>query len=337
MGMGETCGWRRGQVLVLVPVMVLVIGAMLALTVDVGRVVQEKAQIQNACDAGALAGARVLLDMHRDGKREALCRQAAEAEAGRFFGANSPESAAAIEFGCYGDDGSFASVDTTQAATLVRVTGARDEAAPGGKLPMLFASLIGLSDTPVRSRAVAEVATGVRGVLSRLAPFAIPVERVGDVGSSMTFYPGDPSAYKQGLGDDLIVPGNWGLLNLDGGSSSTQELTDWIENGTGSLVIPAGADYVRVDGTSGFRGALNKTVRDAIGQPIVVVVYDQVLGGGSNAQFRCIGFMEVTITDCKLTGKDPYATCRVDEFVNLHDLVTGGWTSPNVRKVQLVG
>jgi len=327
---------RDGQVVALTPLLLLAVAAMLALTVDVGRVVVEKSRLQNACDAAALAGAKVLLNERVDGRNERQCRQAAFREAEALYRANSPEAAVTIEFGSEGAGGSFAAASEAKAATLVRVRGRRDQDAPGGTLPMFFAGLVGVREARVSAAAVAQVATSVRGVLANLAPFGVPVERVPALGASITFYPGDPKAYKEGKGDDKVVPGNWGLLNLDGGDLSTEELVDWIEHGTGSLVVPADEGYVWVDGTSGFRAALNKTIRDKIGDPMIVVVYDKVVGTGSTAAFRCIGFLSVTITGCKLVGNDPYATCRVDQIVSLHDLVTGGWTSPNVRKVQLV-
>ncbi len=321
----------------LAPVLLLAVAAVLALTVDAGRVVVEKSRLQNACDAAALAGARVMLDERIAGRSEKACRQAALAEARALYQANAPDAAMTVEFGGAGDGGAFTAASEGQTATLVRVSGARDQDAPGGGLPMFFGALLGVKEARVRAAGVAQVADNVRGVLANLSPFAIPVGRVPGVGDSMTFYPGDPKTYKDGKGDDMVVPGNWGLLNLDGGASSTRELTDWIENGTGSLTIPDDADYVWLDGTSGFRAALNSTIRAKIGDPIIVVVYDQVVGTGSTAEFRCIGFLSVTITDCKLVGNSPYATCRVDQIRSLHDLITGGWVSLNVRKVQLVG
>jgi len=325
---------RSGQILVLTPFLVLAVAAMLALTVDVGRVVVEKTQVQNACDAAALAGARVLLDERIDGRNEKVCRQAATQAAEALYRANSQDANWTIEFGS--GTGAFSLASEGEEATLVRVSGAREEDAPGGRLPMFFAGLLGVKTATVSASAVAQVASGIRGVLCNLAPFGVPVERVPGVGGSITFYPGDPSTYKEGKGDDMVVPGNWGLLNLDGGDLSTKEMIDWIENGTGSLVVPAGEDYIWIDGTSGFRAALNKTIRDKIGDPIIIVVYDKVVGTGATAAFRCVGFLSVTITGCKLVGNDPYATCTIDEIVSLHDLITGGWVSPNVRKVQLV-
>ncbi len=80
----------------------LAVAAMLALTVDVGRVVVEKTQVQNACDAAALAGARVLLDERIDGRNEKVCRQAATQAAEALYRANSQDANWTIEFGSEG-------------------------------------------------------------------------------------------------------------------------------------------------------------------------------------------------------------------------------------------
>ena len=49
---------REGQTIVLVAVFMLALLAILALAIDVGHVYAERRRMQNAADAGALAGAR---------------------------------------------------------------------------------------------------------------------------------------------------------------------------------------------------------------------------------------------------------------------------------------
>jgi len=53
-------GARKGQVLIIVALGILALAAMVALAVDVGGVYTERRNMQNAADAGALAGARDL-------------------------------------------------------------------------------------------------------------------------------------------------------------------------------------------------------------------------------------------------------------------------------------
>ena len=78
-------------------------------------------------------------------------------------------------------------------------------------------------------------------------------------------------------------------------------------------------------------------IQERIGDVLIMAVYDEVDGNGSNAQYRCIGFVFATILSCELNGGDAHATCRVEQVTTVHDLMTGGaFASPNMRKVQLV-
>jgi hypothetical protein len=72
---------------------------------------------------------------------------------------------------------------------------------------------------------------------------------------------------------------------------------------------------------------------------MIVVIYDEVTGTGSNANFRCVGFLRVTITAVKLTGsgKNSYIKGIVEQVAASRGVIAGmGLTSLNMFKVQLV-
>jgi len=78
-------------------------------------------------------------------------------------------------------------------------------------------------------------------------------------------------------------------------------------------------------------------MRGRIGDSIVIVIYDEVIGQGSNGLFRCVGFLRATLTEVRLTGHNEHISCRVEEIGILHDLISGGnHPSPNLLKVQLI-
>lgn len=329
---------RRGQIVVMAPIVIVVLTCMLAITVDVGRIVLERALLQNGCDAAALAGAQVLMRERLDGASEPEARLAARKEAAAIFLSNSEEAAVGIQFGAQADDGPFAVVGASVAATRVRARASRRADAPGGALPLVFAGFFTFRSADVTAAATAEVSDKIVGVSAGLGPFAVPKHRIPDLGEEMTFYPADPDAYDEGNGADKVAPGCWGLLNLDGGALSTTEIIDWVLNGYDEpLELDPEDGYTWVSGTSGFRASLQKPLISIIGEPMIVLVYDELVGGGSNASFRCVGFMLLTITGCKLVGGDPYVTGRVDVVDSLHDLKTGdGNPSINIRKIQLI-
>lgn len=320
------------------PIVIVVLTCMLAITVDVGRMVLERALLQNGCDAAALAGAQVLMRERLDGASEPEARLAARKEAAAILHSNSEEAAVGIQFGGQGDDGPFAVVGASVAATRVRATALRNAGAPGGALPLVFAGFFTFGSADVTAAATAEVSDKIVGVSAGLGPFAVPKHRIPDLGEEMIFYPADPDAYDEGNGSDTVAPGCWGLLNLDGGDLGTTEIIDWLLNGYDEpLELDPEDGYTWVSGTSGFRAALQKPLISIIGEPMIVLVYDELVGGGSNASFRCVEFMVLTITGCKLVGSDPYITGRVDVVDSIHNLKTGdGNPSINIRKIQLI-
>ena len=334
---------RRGQMLVLAPFMAMALGAVVSLTSDVGLMAVTQAQLQNTADAAVIAAGSVLLYQQVDGSSEEAARGLAAGEAQAMRLANHAEAGAEIEVGVIDEHGDFAAVDTGTQATAVRSTVFRNEAAPGGPLPMLFASIIGISACEMSGTATCEVNPSIIGIVGNLSPFAVPEDRIPDPGEEMVFYPGgepDPDApggSGSAPGQTMVVAGNWGLLNLDGGANTTNELRDWILNGfDGEFFIdPQGFSWV--DGTPGFRVAIGNSVEERIGDQLAMVIYDEVLDQGSNAAYRCVGFVLATVTEVDLTGTNQHLTARIDRVAGIHDIVTGGtYTSPNLRKVQLI-
>ncbi|MCK4375437.1 MAG: hypothetical protein KAX19_08915 [Candidatus Brocadiae bacterium] len=330
---------RRGQIVVMAPIVIVVLTCMLAITVDVGRMVLERALLQNGCDAGALAGAQVLLREHLDGTGESEARSVALTEAISVFKSNSQDAGVAIEFGSAAEDGSFVAAGEDTPATRVRATALRDAGAPGGALPLVFAGFFTFGSADVTAAATAEVSDNIVGVSAGLGPFAVPKHRIPGLGEEMIFYPADPDAYDEGNGWDTVAPGCWGLLNLDGGNLGTPELIDWIVNGyDGTIRKDPEQDSVWIDGTSGFRATIEDAMIQKIGKPMILLVYDQIVGVGATTDFRCVGFLRITVNSVQLKGtNNPHISATVEQVSSLHDVITGGGVpSVNIRKVQLV-
>ncbi|MHC4788505.1 MAG: pilus assembly protein TadG-related protein, partial [Planctomycetota bacterium] len=103
---------RRGQIIVLAPVVIVVLLAMLALTADVGNMIATRARLQNAADAAALAATQVLWNEHWIvGSDEEDARAAALSEGLLIQQANAADAGCTIEFGTVDDDGNFTVAD----------------------------------------------------------------------------------------------------------------------------------------------------------------------------------------------------------------------------------
>ncbi len=329
---------RRGQVLVASVLGVCVLAGMAALTVDVGYLCLTNARLQNAADAASLAATYVLLSERLEGAGEQSARTAALIEANLIGRANVAEAGISVQFGCRNEAGSFLVADSATEATAARVTMFRDQDAPGGALALFFAPVFGLQSARVSAAATCEASSDIAGVLGGLSPFGVPQSAIPPVGEEMIFYPVDGNDY-DGLADSKVAPGCWGLLNLDGGNLGTPELIDWIVNGyDGTIRKDPEQDSVWIDGTSGFRATIEDAMIQKIGKPMILLVYDQIVGVGATTDFRCVGFLRITVNSVQLKGtNNPHISATVEQVSSLHDVITGGGVpSVNIRKVQLV-
>jgi len=91
--------------------------------------------------------------------------------------------------------------------------------------------------------------------------------------------------------------GNWGILDLDGGSNSNAETQERIDNGFG-LAVNLGQ---RLPGDPGIP-APSISIDNIVGRPIVVPVVDDVMNDGKQATFRVAGFAALIVHTAMLSG-----------------------------------
>ena len=97
------------------------------------------------------------------------------------------------------------------------------------------------------------------------------------------------------------VPGNWGVLDFDGGNNSNNDTEDWIQNGYRGR-SPRRAP---IPGNPGaFSNSLGSALDTLVSNHTVfqLPIYDSVSGNGNNAQFHVIGFVSVVLIAYKATG-----------------------------------
>ena len=116
---------------------------------------------------------------------------------------------------------------------------------------------------------------------------------VADVGKTITFFPDC---------DDL-TPGNFGTVSLDAVSNSTAVLCNYIENGYDKpFTIPVDPGYMYVKGDPGMSNGLRSSVEGRLGDTVLLLVYDNVSGQGSNTYFRVPYLVAVELTAMDLLG-----------------------------------
>jgi hypothetical protein len=196
----------------------------------------------------------------------------------------------------------------------VEVNARRTEGAPSGPLDLFFARLFDQDTTNVRaiSRAALDPrVVGVRGK-NRLLPytvinFVVDADLNGgyDIGTTINIHPRSDA------------PGNFGFLDLDGGSNDIVELRYYIENGYDKdFIIPPGGS-VEVSGSTGIDGnSLLNSFIAIVGEEVFLPVHNWVIGEGDGAIFNVISLLAVKVQSVKLTGDPDKRFIRV-EIINL--------------------
>lgn len=282
-------GWKvlqilrepRGATLVLVAAALFMLLGISALAVDVGFLYWNKAQVQTAADAAALAGAQEL--RHSP--------EAAESEARAYAALN-------------GRAGDVVTPDTT-VADQVTVTVWR-------MVDLYFANIFGVSQWPVHATATAglQPATGVVGIV----PFGIVLNDALTYGTRVTLKYGGGEGYNGNF--QALALGGTGASNyqsnIEQGYGSVVHIGDWIQTETGNMAGPtlAGVSY-RVNQDPGVT-YLN--VQDGSARIIVVPMLTSfVVSGRTDVQIA--GFAAFFLEGTGKHGNESYVVGSFLKFV----------------------
>ena len=260
-------GDDRGAVSALVALAIVPIIAVTAVGVDGGRVFVENQRIKTASEAGAMAAAA---DWVHNGTP---CTAAALS----YVSANADSTAI-----------SNCSTTGTRYAGVVTVTASKNVSA-------LFGSIIGHESSTVDSSA--SVRIGAVGGVGGLRPTALCEDSAALTAWRASGFSTTQIFTVNFEGTCAGVPGNWGVLDFDGGSNRTIDLQKWIDQGYPG-VISVGQE---VSGDPGIPSpALHMDT--VVGKTVTVPVYDQMQLQGSTSIFRVSSFVRMEIISATLNG-----------------------------------
>ena len=251
---------ERGQAAVLTVVFLTVLLGMVALVLDVGSWYREQRATQSAADSAALAAAQALPE--------------------------SPGTAGSLASEYLAKNGGGAQQLTFSSRLLTNdtVTVAVEREAPG-----VFAKLFGIDSVTVGARATARA--GTIGKARYAAPIAVDKQH-----PLLQCKPLPCFGTATQLDLQKSGPGAFRLLNLDSSKGGTGGKidADWILHGyDGYMPLDwYGSDPGAAFNESKFDSALN--VR--IGDELLFPVYNEVKGGGSNFQYRVVGWVGFVVT-----------------------------------------
>lgn len=237
---------ERGVVAVVVALVTLVMMGMAALAIDVGMLYQEKRELQNGADAGALAVAE---DCARGVITCSVGAAQAVAQGYADLNANDLQSDAVVDTTDFDPNGRASVIATT-----------RDAATSEPYLTLLFARVFGVDTATVDARA-----TAIWGSPSSLGSFPLIVSTceydqltaggtafaeapyddgapAGEAESELVFHDGNPTggcAAQAGhdLDGDGALPGGFGWLVSDGYCrvvTTTIDGQDWVSKDSGN-------------------------------------------------------------------------------------------------------
>ncbi len=273
---------ERGQALITVVIALLVLLLFAGLAIDVGNMYAQRRHMQNAADAGALAGARELCLGHTETQAVA----AANDYAGPRNGAPQVQSVVV---------GNRVVVTTTVPVTS------------------FFAQLIGITTTPVHATAKAACGEATSGC--GIFPIAFDLDVYNDIPCGSYFYvwANDNSdidgslcqncdCSEAFLGRSVIGPGNRGWLRFSppdspypatcGSNCGASALACWIENDW-----PGKVDIGQcVPGNPGVKASDLKAIDDyRIGDTVRILLWDPDQPAGACTESNTVG-------DCPGTG-----------------------------------
>ncbi|MEV7998418.1 TadE/TadG family type IV pilus assembly protein [Pseudarthrobacter oxydans] len=252
---------ERGAAGVIVAVMMVVLIGAGALAVDTGQIYAERAQLQNAADAGALAGVDIC-------SVAGGCTQAdANAVAEALADSNSNDNKTTVQ-----------SVDLSVAGQVTVTTSTKNGNTGAGFLSKMFASALNAPPVTVGATATAKWLYPSKGVTVLPITFA-PCEFKEDGLPHKILTQGGGSGAQDCNGlnpSNQIIPGGFAWLKPDGstGCNVTAEVGEWSETSAGAAVPNGCIDL--------FNPSLNPSLANST---VALPVYKYTCDGMPAAQF----------------------------------------------------
>ncbi|MGC0236941.1 pilus assembly protein TadG-related protein [Arthrobacter sp. SD76] len=321
---------ERGAAGVLVAVMMVVLIGAGALAVDTGQIYAERAQLQNAADAGALAGADLC-------SVSAGCTQAqADAVAAALANSNSNDNSSTVQ-----------SVDLSVPGEVSVTTSTKDGTTSAGFLSKMFASALNAPPATVGATATAKWLYPTKGITVLPLTFA-PCEFKDDGLPHKILIQGGALDCNGLNPSNQIIPGGFAWLNPDSstGCNVTAEVGEWSETSAGAAVPNGCIDL--------FNPSINPSLANST---VALPVYKYTCSGmpasefgtclGSSVQYYIEKWAGFEIKAWNLSGQAKYDPTNVfggsekglyGTFVGYSadpSLFTGGSTTPTGNVVVL--
>jgi hypothetical protein len=316
---------RRGAALVLAALMIVFLLGMAAFAVDVGYLFLVRTQLQVAADSGAMSGAAGLIEPDADVVATAQAFADRHVAGGRNVDLQPDD----VEFGRWDFDARTFDPAAWR-INAIRVTTRRD-ASSGGEARLFFARVFGFDRQAVKAFAVAAFVDNFDGFAMPPTGENLPIlpiamhEDTCDAmlaGTGTDQWSWDPEYKEVTSGSDGVrevslypqdtgAPGNFGTVKIGRTNNATPDLARQIRDGlTAEDLAPHGGSLsldeqgvLELGGDPGISAAIKDDLAAILGEPRIALVFDQVTGQGSHAQYRIIRFVGVRVMEVELRGR----------------------------------
>lgn len=273
-------GDQNGAVAIFVAICSVMIFGFAAYAIDGGHIWEARRGLVTAADGGALAAA----NDYAAGK--AGCATAA----GSFVTSNN----------------SLATLSNCSAN--VKATSGYVTVGAERSVDFSFAGIFGTQSKQIHAITTAE--WGIPGSAANLRPFGLCLTANPEMSAWLNLPAGpsgDSSAIHMTYGKSQptscggAVPGNWGVMDFDGGSNSNNDTKNWTRNGYPGVV----SINQNIPGDTGaFSNSLESELSylRSTGEAFVLPIFDSATGNGANAQFHIVAFAFVKLIDFSTTG-----------------------------------
>jgi Flp pilus assembly protein TadG len=331
---------RRGNIVAMTALLMIVMIAFVAMAVDIGYLCTVRDELQRTADAAAIAAAWELADQYGKAGTKASDTLSASARstAAQFASLNlvgnqSPGLAMDdVTVGYMANPANPADpllpAPTGMLPNAVQVRVQRT-AAQNGEIPLFFGRALGVNSEQGLAEATAALVSSFSGFESpadgsnlEILPFALDETTWNGLTTygtdSWTYNPGtktvtagadgvkEVNLYPQGTG----MPGNRGTVDIGSSNNSTADIARQILYGIsasdlaylgGSLQF--GDDGIlHLNGDTGISAGVKDELTSIIGKPRIIPIFRTVVGPGNNADYSIVKFVGVRVLYVKLTG-----------------------------------
>lgn len=331
---------RKGAILVLAVLFMIVMLAVVAFAVDLGYLNVARTELQRSADSAAIAAAWDLVDSSAlsSSPNATVLDANAKTRAAQYAGLNpvlasNPGLAQGdVMVGYMLNPMDPTSPFSAYGANIPNAVWVRVQrtSSQNGQAPLFFARALGMDQVAMQAEATAALLNNVSGFQAPsdggnldLLPFALDQatwnSMMAGSGSDNWSYNAttkevtagpdgvrEINLYPQGTGS----PGNRGTVDIGSNNNSTADIARQITDG----VTPADLSHhggkltfdengkLYLNGDTGISAGVKDELASIIGKPRIIPIFSSVSGPGNNAQYTIVEFVGIRLLQVKLTG-----------------------------------